>query len=143
MPTVTLAGVTAIAVNCGVAVPLSVTICGLLFAVSVIVRVPLRTPVAVGANATLMTQLAPAVRLAGQALVCVKSVLVTMLPIVKADVPLFFSVTLWVELVVATACEANERDVGNAVACGMTPLPVKLTVIGLMPWSTLTTSVPG
>src|SRR6185312_15148076 len=98
MPTVTLAGVTVIAVNCGVAVPLSVTICGLLFAVSVIVSVPFRAPVAVGANATFMRQLAPAGRLAGQALVCVKSVLATMLPIVKAEAPLFFSVTVWAVL---------------------------------------------
>jgi hypothetical protein len=50
-------------------VPVRLTVCGLPLALSVMVRVPLRTPVAVGVKVTLIVQLAPAPTLAPQVLV--------------------------------------------------------------------------
>jgi len=46
--------------------PVSETVCGLVGALSEIVRVPVRVPPAVGENVTLMLQLALAPRLEGQ-----------------------------------------------------------------------------
>jgi hypothetical protein len=50
-------------------VPVRLTDCGLPLALSVMVRVPLRTPVVVGVKVTLIVQLAPAPTLAPQVLV--------------------------------------------------------------------------
>jgi hypothetical protein len=46
-------------------VPLRDTVCGLLFAESLKLRVPVRTPVALGENVTDAVQLAPAARVFG------------------------------------------------------------------------------
>lgn len=56
-----------------VPVPPSVTVCGLLEALSVIVNEPLRVPLAVGVNVTFTVQLELAATLAPQLLVCAKS----------------------------------------------------------------------
>ena len=53
-------------------VPVSVTICGLVTSESVIVSVPVRTPVVVGANSTLTRQLLPGARLPPQLLLSEK-----------------------------------------------------------------------
>src|SRR5258705_11485587 len=53
-----------------VPVPVRLTICGLPVASSVIVMVPVRVPVAVGVNVTLIVQLAPAATEVPQVLVC-------------------------------------------------------------------------
>ena len=53
--------------------PVSETNCGLLEAVSVMVSVPVREPLAVGVNVTLMVQLEFPATLAPQLLVCAKS----------------------------------------------------------------------
>jgi hypothetical protein len=50
------------AVACSTPVPLKETVCGLLLALSVIVSVPVRLPVAVGVKITLIVQLVPAAR---------------------------------------------------------------------------------
>ena len=50
--------------------PVKLADCGLLVALSVTVMVPVRVPVVVGVNVTLMEQLAPAAREAPQLLVC-------------------------------------------------------------------------
>jgi hypothetical protein len=50
--------------------PLKPTIWGLPAALSLIVTVPVRAPVTVGVNVTLIVQVDPAARLAGQLLVC-------------------------------------------------------------------------
>lgn len=58
-------------VTAGVApVPVKVTVCGLLLALSVMTTVPERVPVAVGVNTTLMVQFAPAATEVPQVLVC-------------------------------------------------------------------------
>ena len=81
-------------------VPLRPTLCGLPAALSDTLRVPLRAPVAVGLNVTLMAQLALAARvegLKGQLLVWAKSPLLVpvmlMLVIVSAELPLLVNVT--------------------------------------------------
>lgn len=61
--------------SAGSPVPVSVTVCGLawLVALSEIVKVPVRVPVAEGVNVTLMTQFAPAATLPPQSSVSAKS----------------------------------------------------------------------
>jgi hypothetical protein len=65
------------------------TTCGLVGALSVMVKVPVSVPATVGANETLIVQAAPAARLCGQVFVWEKSPVITMLVMVKAAVPLF------------------------------------------------------
>ena len=78
--------------------PVRLAVWGLLVALSVTVKVPLRVPVAVGEKVTLMMQLAPAATLAPQLLVCAKSPL-----LVPAKAMLVIpSAVLW-ELVSVTA----------------------------------------
>ena len=84
-----------------VPVPLKLAVCGLPVALSATLRVPLRVPVAVGLNVTLMAQLALAARvegLKGQLLVWAKSPLLVpvmlMLAIVSAELPLLVRVTV-------------------------------------------------
>ena len=61
-----VAGVTAIETSSGAApVPLNATICGLDVPLSTIVRLPVREPIAVGANVTEIVQLAPETSVAG------------------------------------------------------------------------------
>ena len=68
-----------------VPMPLKLTLCGLLPALSVSVSVPLRGPAAVGLKVTRMVQLAPPARLVPQLLVWAKSPLAVMLVMSKAD----------------------------------------------------------
>ena len=76
-----------------VPVPVRFAVCGLLLALSVTVKVPLRVPVAVGVNVTLIAQLAPAASVPPQLLVWAKSPLTPMLEMVSAAEPEFESVT--------------------------------------------------
>jgi hypothetical protein len=76
-------------------VPLSVTVCGLPVALSVIVNVPVRWPAAVGSKKTPMAQLAPGARVLPQALSEPKSAgLVATLLMVNGVAALFVTVTL-------------------------------------------------
>jgi len=83
-------------------VPARVTVCGLPVASSVTVIAPGWLPVAVGVKVTLMEQLAPAAREAGQVLVWAYGALATMLVMVRAAVPELVSVTVCAALVVFT-----------------------------------------
>src|SRR5437762_4467646 len=78
-------------------VPERLAVCGLLVALSVTVKAPLRVPVAVGVKVTLIVQFAPAASEAAQLLVCPKSPLfvpaMAMLVIVSAVLWEFVSVT--------------------------------------------------
>ena len=56
-----------------VPVPVSETVCGLLEALSVMVKLPLRVPLAVGVKVTLTVQLELVATLAPQLLLCAKS----------------------------------------------------------------------
>jgi len=81
-------------------VPDSVTCCGLPVALSAIDSVPLREPVAVGVNVTLIVQLDPAARLVPQVFVCAKSPVTVTPVIVRLAVPLLLRVTALAVLVV-------------------------------------------
>jgi hypothetical protein len=74
-------------------VPLKVTVCGLLLALSVMVRVPLTVPVAVGVNVTLTVQAPPASMPVPQILVWEKPLLTAMLVKVSVALPEFVTVT--------------------------------------------------
>src|SRR5207237_2751834 len=92
-----------------VPLPLKATVCGLPVALSVILTLALRVPVAVGVKVALMVQEAPAasvLELLGHVLVWAKSALLVpvraMLLMVRAAVPLLVNVTVWAVLVVLT-----------------------------------------
>ena len=80
-------------------VPVSLTVCGLPLALSVIVMEPVRVPVAVGVNVTLIVQGVLGANELGHEL-DLKSPLVTMLEMESVAVPLFVSVTFCEPLVV-------------------------------------------
>src|SRR5205823_1050222 len=79
-------------------VPLSATFCGLSAALSVMVTLALREPLAEGVKVTVIMQVPLAARLLGQLLVWVKSLafvpVTAILLIVNAAVPLLVSVTV-------------------------------------------------
>lgn len=89
-----------------VPLPLSVTLCGLPGAVSVMVTDPERNPVAVGLNVTFTVQLAPGFK-AVQLLVCAKSPEAAMLLTVSAALPLLLMLKLLATLVVFNCCAEN------------------------------------
>ena len=76
------------------AVPDRLTVCVPLPALSVMVSVPLRVPVAVGLNVTAIPQFAPAAIKLPQLFVCEKLPLVATLEMVSGAVPAFESVTV-------------------------------------------------
>ena len=92
-------------------VPVSVTICGLVMSESVIVSVPVRTPVVVGAKTTLMRQLRPARRVVPQFVESEKFAVQVMLLIVSVVVPTFDSVTVCAALRVPTFWLPNNSEV--------------------------------
>ena len=57
--------VVGVSVTAAIPVPLRLTVCGLLLALSVTFRLPLRTPTAVGVNVMEMVQVLPAARVEG------------------------------------------------------------------------------
>jgi hypothetical protein len=83
-------------------VPLRLTVCGLPLALSVMLSVPVREPVAVGVKVTLIVQVALAATLVPQLLVWAKSPLAAMLEMLNAPVPLLVSVSVCAALVVPT-----------------------------------------
>ncbi len=87
-----------------VPVPLRLTVCGLLLALSVMVRTPVRVPVAVGVKVTRIEQFAPGATELPQVLVWAKSPLVTMLAIVSGALPVLVSRTVLAALVEPTTC---------------------------------------
>jgi len=95
---------------------------------SVTVIEPVREPVAVGVNVTLIVQDELAARLVPQVLVWEKSPLTAMLEIVRVAVPGLLRVTLCGLLRVPKACEANTKDVGERLAAGAVPVPERLAV---------------
>lgn len=74
------------------------TVCGLFKALSVIVRVPVRSPSWVGVKASLIRQFFPAAKVLPQGLelaVCAKSPLVLTLLMFSVTVPVLLTVTLF------------------------------------------------
>jgi len=113
-------------------VPLNVTCCGLLAALSVIVTVPEKFPAVGGVKVTLMVQFFPGSTLDPQLLVSPKLVLAAMLLMVSVALPVLVSVTGCEALVVPTLTLLKVRLVGERVTAGaVVPTPVRLTVCGL------------
>jgi len=137
--TVTVVGA-ALSVKSGgvfVPVPVSVTVWGLPAALSVMVNVPGRVPVAVGVNVTLIVQFAFAASVAGsvpQVFVCAKSPEVAIVLIVKLPVPVFVSVTVCAGLVVLSSWLLKVRVVGASITAGVgfAPVPVSAMFCGLV-----------
>src|SRR5467141_1122412 len=142
--TVTVVGA-ALSVKSGgvfVPVPVSVTICGLLAASSVMVKVPGRVPVAVGINVTLIVQLAPAASgvaggVIGQGVapgLAAKSPDAVMETIVRGPVPVLVSVTVCAALVVFSSWLPKVRLVGASPTAGVgfAPVPVNAMFCGLV-----------
>jgi hypothetical protein len=119
----------------GTPVPMRLTVCGLPLELSVRLTAAARDPLAVGLNVTLIEHLAPAATLDPQPLVCAKSPglapVSAMLEMLKAAVPVFVSVTVWAALVEPTAWPAKARLLGDTLAMGAVPVPLRLTVCGL------------
>lgn len=113
---VNVAGVTVITTVAAFPVPVRLTVWGELDALSVIEIEPVRVPVAVGVNVTVIVQLAgegPSV--VGQLLVCAKSPVAGAIVSGVEAVPVFFTVTVLPALVVPTVCEAKVSLVGVVV----------------------------
>ena len=110
-------------------VPVSVMTCGLVMSESVIVSVPVRTPVVVGANLTLMRQLRPGARLPPQLLLSEKFALHWMLLIVSVVVPTFARVTCCAALIVPTIWLPNKSE----VVLRLTPLIFCVTAADALP----------
>src|ERR1700682_5807814 len=120
----------------GVVVPVSDTVCGLPVALSMMVKVPMRVPAAVGVNVTLIVQLAPATSgVAGgvigladaPVLVCAKSPDAAMEMIVRGPVPVLVSVTVCAALVVFSVWLPKVRLVGASITAGVGIAPVPLS----------------
>src|SRR5260370_24077594 len=135
-----------------VPVPVSPTVCVGGVALSVMVKVPARAPVAVGVNVTLILQFAPAASigiagLIGQAvapvLVHAKSPDAAMEVIVRGPVPVFVSVTVCAALVVFSSWLAKVRLVGasTTAGAGFAPVPVSAMFCGLVLSPSVRTSV--
>jgi hypothetical protein len=115
-------------------IPVRLTDCGLPEALSVMLRVPVRLPDAVGVNVTLMVQFAPAATELPQVLVWAKSPLAETPVRFSEALPVFASVTVCAALVVPTVwlvkvSEEAERLTTGAEAAA--PVPVRLTDCGL------------
>src|SRR5580658_1743844 len=95
-----------------VPVPDSVTICALVKAESLIVKVPVKDPAAVGEKVTSMVQVLPVVSSLGQVLVSAKSPAILMLVIFSGVAPGLLRVTTCAALLVPTACPAKVRLLG-------------------------------
>src|SRR5260370_710195 len=118
----------------GEPIPVRLTDCGLPEALSVMLRVPVRLPDAVGVNGTLMVQFAPAATELPQVLVWAKSPLAETPVRFSEALPVLESVTDCAALVVPTvwlakASEEAERLTTGAEAAA--PVPVRLTDCGL------------
>src|ERR1700758_3544390 len=103
--------------------------CGLVMSESVIVSVPVRTPVVVGANLTLIRQLRPGAKLPPQLLLSEKFGLHWMLLIISVVVPTFARVTCCAAPMVPTTWLPNNSE----VVLRLTPLPFCVTVKDPLP----------
>jgi hypothetical protein len=85
---------------------------------SVTVRLPVRVPIEVGVNVTLMVQLAPPITEAPQVLVSAKSPVAVMLEMFKLALPASSSITVRAALIVASAWLVKARLAGTRLAPG-------------------------
>jgi hypothetical protein len=94
-------------------VPVSVTICGLPSALSMMVTAPVLSPPAVGLNATLRVQLVLAATFGPQLLVWEESPLVETLAMLRVALPVLVRVTIWAGLEVPTVWVEKVREAGE------------------------------
>jgi hypothetical protein len=125
--------------NAPVPVPVRVTDCWLpatLLLLSVMVKEAVRLAAAEGVNVTENVQLPPAGSELQQVVVSAKSPglapVNAMLLMDKAAFPVLLSVTVWAALVVPRLWLLKARLVGVTLPTGALPVPVKLTVCGLL-----------
>src|SRR5580698_4679781 len=126
-------------------VPVRLTVCGLTVALSFTVSVPVRLPVAVGVSTTLMVQVDPAVNVAGQLLLWLKSPVICALPMLTDALPVFVTVTGWEALATPSAVPVKVRLVGVTERTNVeatAPVPDRLTVCGLPVSLSVTVRVP-
>jgi hypothetical protein len=112
-----------------VPVPLKATVCGEPAALSVMVRVPVRAPLAAGVNVTEMVQLAPAATLDPQFWVSAKSPDAEMELIANAAEPEFVSVTVWAALLDPTGSELKFKLVADICTVGAAAVAVPTSAI--------------
>ena len=124
--------------NCARPIPERATPWGLPVALSLILKVPLRVPLAIGANTTLAVQLCPGPRVLKrgaeeQVLVWVKSPVTLIVVISSVDVPVFVMVTVCAAVVEPTVVFAKVKVVGVTVTevAWVTPVPVTVMMWGL------------
>ena len=125
-------------------VPVSGTVRGLPLALSVIVMVPVRAPVAVGVNVTLIVQVIPAGSDAPHVFISAKSPELVIEVIFRTRLPLFFSmIVLAGELVVVTSWLPKSKLVGVRTATGAfaVPVPVSVANCGLLGSTSVKTSL--
>jgi len=124
-------------------VPLRATVCGLFPALSVKVRVPVAAPEAVGVKVTPTVQVVPAATLVPQVLLEMpKGPLVAMPENVSDPLWLLVNVTDLAELVEPTAAVLKLRDEADSVT-GALPVPLRLTVCGLVAAPSVKVRAPG
>ena len=125
--------------------PDRLTVCGLVLALSVTLRVPVRVPRFDGVNTTEIAQLAFAANVLGdngQVLdACAKSPEVEIPEIVSGTAWLFLTVTLFPALVVPITWLAKVRFAGVRLT-GAVPVPLNGAVCGEFEALSLTVSVP-
>ena len=114
-----------------VPVPCRLTVCVAGLALSVMVKAPLREPLAVGVKVTLRVQLALAATLEPQLLVSAKSPLfvpaMATLVMLSVALPVLVSVMGAAELVVPTSWLPKLYDVGDRFTTGACPRPNLVT----------------
>jgi hypothetical protein len=117
-------------------VPVRVTAWGLLAALSRRVKEPVRVPDAVGAKVTLKVQLPPAATELPHVPLTVKSLLLApvtcVLVMVRAALPVLFSVSVWAGLVAPTDWLLNAREEALRLTTGPVPVPARVTVWGVL-----------
>lgn len=115
---------------------------GLSLALSVRVSVPVRLPMAVGVNVTLIMQLAVGATEPAQLFVWAKSPLEVIVREISVPVPVLVRVTGCEALVVETDCPAKFRLVAERLTTGASPVPLRLTVWGLLMALSVRVSAP-
>jgi hypothetical protein len=111
-----------------VPVPLRLTVCGLLIALSVKLSMPVAAPIAGGEKVTPTVQVPPAARLAPQVLLAMANGPVAAMPVnVSAVLSRLVTVTVFAALVLPAASDPKLRLEEESVT-GALPLPVTATV---------------
>src|SRR5262249_53849661 len=103
-----------------VPVPVKVTVCGLVGALSLILNVPVRTPIRVGVKVTPTLQLAPGATVVPQVLpLMAKSPLMLILLILSVAAPVFVSLTTVAALLAPSPLLPTPTLVADSVTAGV------------------------